>query len=513
MELDIFDSLKSSYTLDVVNCYKKSTAIIMNYIKEKYGNLYLVLDAFNDLYTVSNYFDSIPFVVNRIFNLKIIHSKERINIFAEITHNLEAGFPVLLGIDLYEIFYSAENYKKTHWPHWIIIIGYDLTNETISILDDTHLELSGGQKEYKKFYLPFDLVTKAHSSFVKNFPESKDLIIYKFSDNKKSEKDILMGILSLYLDSVLCNCDDTFYKIYTVLKDKKQHESNLFYREMYNNNKRRIVLEKELTFYLRQYKYEESDLQNWRSALQTCYNKWNTYIMRSLINLQKGNGTHNIGQDIKKAENDFVEETRKLLEYLSTYESADLQNQRLPKHKHTINDKDGIVSVKKEKIIFNFNTGKLYNWWLTDCSPKQILFKGNRQGHSIVVSASYKIISDYKENCFQLGIYISDIGIDRNRKETFFSGIDQNGMFVLDHIGKTNTNCFYTKELEGTLYIYVSEDIISAGVMNNTLPVKLLERLYMFSDDIEIGLACKTWGNGKKLEVHFWNCSVRFCED
>lgn len=514
MKLKMFDCV-TDYTVDKVNCFVKPNANILNYLHNNFGSLFLIFQMLNDLYDISSCYTIDPELIYDIYRIKIKTYTQYKEVTTQIKASINKNNPILVGVDLFELFYSKENYKVVHWPHWFIVTGYDENKKIVYILDNSHIDITD---PYKEFQITYDILEKTHNSFNKYFPDKKSLVVYSSDVINKNDLDVLMDILLLYLKKARLNEDD-FYKISGLFNCAssicdniyENIHDNIMINEIINNNKRREVLRNELTKFLSKIGYGSENIEQLSSVIRLCSDNWSNYIMRNFINLQKKTTLNDINANLIFLEKKFYNEIKKCYMFLLNLSSnSNYSVSRKDILECTKNNDDNIMSIRNKKLEFIFNNGKVYNWWIEDDSPKYILYSGKKKKSMITVKTKYDIMPEYKECNFQVGIYLINKAGKSYGEKSFFCGIDNNNMFILDCIDSMNNNCPRQLELKGELYIKFSNNILTAGVIEDNKYVKELECYCELGNEIEIGLSCKTWGNGCYLQVLLSDYFVEF---
>ena len=74
---------------------------------------------------------------------------------------------------------------------------------------------------------------------------------------------------------------------------------------------------------------------------------------------------------------------------------------------------------------------------------------------------------------------------------------------VFDCIVKSNMDIEYAFPHKITLFIECSDKVAEFGFMDGNNRIIKLHRAIEIDDCIEFGIACKTWGTGKRLKVCF----------
>lgn len=162
------------------------------------------------------------------------------------------------------------------------------------------------------------------------------------------------------------------------------------------------------------------------------------------------------------------------------------------------NDPDKIININNNSISFKFRRNKTYNWWYDDEAPKVILISNINSNENLRACTKIEIHSNYLESNFQAGIFL------RTKTETLFASIDLNDLFVLDKIGFINNSCKFKFSTKIEIMLSIKHKRIAAKITNGRYESKM-EWSLNSNSNFDIGLSCKTWGNGEKLEVDFLN--------
>ena len=121
------EDFRYPYEFDEVTCFEHPIIVVLDYIKEGYGRLYAMLAKLNGIYMGNGE----EYLTNNSF-LRERTIREMEEYFAikcrnmngmskrKIRQSILKEEPVIVGINLKDIFYSTYFYEK-NWCHWVII--------------------------------------------------------------------------------------------------------------------------------------------------------------------------------------------------------------------------------------------------------------------------------------------------------------------------------------------------------------------------------------------------------
>lgn len=207
---------------------------------------------------------------------------------------------------------------------------------------------------------------------------------------------------------------------------------------------------------------------------------------------------HSIPNEINLCEQKLYKKIEDCIEYLKKYKNSELPGDCKIDYL-TENNEDNLIHMDGDKIIFEFNNNKIYNTWTEDYCPK--VYLGDKKynlNKKYIIYATICIEPGYLETKFEAGIFMRF-----DKSDMYFGGIDVNNKLVFDCIGKSNMDIEYAFPHKITLFIECSDKVAEFGFMDGNNRIIKLHRAIEIDDCIEFGIACKTWGTGKRLKVCF----------
>jgi hypothetical protein len=89
-----------------------------------------------------------------------------------VIRSIDEKIPVIAGADVFYAAYRGEEREKKHWPHFILIYGYDRDKKVFTILEHMYLNSS----IYKEMEVGFSVILECHNSFLEYYPKYDPLI-------------------------------------------------------------------------------------------------------------------------------------------------------------------------------------------------------------------------------------------------------------------------------------------------------------------------------------------------
>ena len=493
------------YPIDTLTCFEKPTALALENYYSGFGSLYIILCKFLRLYKLSelDWDEQANVLLEKWFSVKLMPSMDTTNMEAVIKSNIDKGNYIAVGGNLRYLFYS-HHYKTTDSPHLFLITGYDFSRGLIQIIDDTHISQLSGKviPDYK--YRDFTITTDILNDFIQkdDFKDcyAKVTFYEKLADLKNKEnREILCHIFDYYIsnNSQVYIQLEMLEKILTDNSAKAQIEETK--KQCLKMNRFRCALLNEIQQTMVTYGCDESKIEFFKNLSQKLIECWDDSIQLALIKIaRKKKIDAALFDALRHYEDEFC---KFIIEYNSFLKKQILIKPKANEEietKNTENNKDLIVTTDKENIIFSFNTNQIYNSWLDDECPKYILQRYENSIPDLFFEFSIEIEKDFLETDFQAGVFIRD---DENR--VYFAGMDRNDLLVLDIWGNDNKRCIEKFSLSKCLFLSVNNDEMNFGIIKDGNRITKLSRSFNNEGRFDVGLACKTWGNGKKLSVKF----------
>lgn len=529
--IDIID-LPFDYQFDTVTCYEYPTAVILNHYDSKSSSCYIMLSKLYGMYifehTSGNAENRGKLLddLNKYFGVEIL-TKQKIS-WKSISDMLDKNIPVIVGVNLYNIFYSSY-YLKSNWGHWILIKGYDQSNRTLKILDNTQFKDIG--EKYKDFSVPYKILEDAVKGYRKMYGEK-----YAYMAIARKEefnyKKVILYIIEQYLS--IDKKKENNYKQVRLLTEMKalidsgepyaEYFIDEFKKKIININKYRIAFYNELLKSMIFFGYDSCKADYISKLTGEISSEWEMQTLKYSIGIVNGKYDNiEINDNIFNLENKIQSEIKNYEEYLlncSNHKAENAEKQSVELSYETENNSDAIIYGDDNNIIFDFQGNKLYNWWLEDNAPKVLLLKENydflSRGNKLVLKTNLFI--DFKENgnensFFKAGIFV------RNHfgQKEYLCSVDNGGNASLDEVGITEKSHMVRNSYN--LFILIENGRLTFGEYTpeseNELAVReiFLQQNILTEGEFELGLACKTWGTGEKLKLKFTNTQYTFLED
>ncbi|EMS71434.1 hypothetical protein [Ruminiclostridium cellobioparum] len=94
--------------------------------------------------------------------------------------------PIVIWVDSFYQSNRYDTYMKKHWPHTLLIYGYDNYSSTFDIIEHNHHE----SLSYQKVVIAYQDTVDAYKGYLENFEQNSDSSIFVFnSDTDKSGND------------------------------------------------------------------------------------------------------------------------------------------------------------------------------------------------------------------------------------------------------------------------------------------------------------------------------------
>lgn len=503
-----------SYSFEKISCFERPVGIALSRYNEMYSSYYYMYIKLVESYNVLKYKDE-NYVDYKFTYLTTVLLEEYMGIKYnkyytdnEISHfvenQIDKNNPVLIPCNLYGLYYSA-HYMIHNWPHLFLINGYDEKRKLYNIIDSEQTN-----DKYSDFFMKYDQmeeIYRLHDCFHK-----KTDIFYLEqinSNDSKDEKEILINFMELYLNGL----DKQPYKeleIIDVINSMTNNcniESNYsletLTRRLLNIPKYKEVIFSELIKCLELYKYNVNEIDLMSSIMNKLISSWTLFINKSLRKvychkpIEYNTNTLN---DIYIYENELRKCIEKANKSLNNFSMCDTKlNEHDDLDYYCENNHDNIISIKNKVITFDFNNDKEYNSWLYDNCPKYIFNKKINLDSENYFAVTVNIDEISEETSYHCGIIIRT---DNN--QLYMWGIDSGISLKFDHIGVINIKEEALVDLNLVLYISINNDKCEFGYYdqkkNNQI---IVDTVYLDSNVLEVGVACKTWGNKKRLLAQF----------
>lgn len=490
-----------NYGLDRVNCFEKQIINVLNCYKNRLGYYFIMLCKVVQVYNIEGIVDQRDFIKKCIFevfgiNIKTYSFDEKYD--CRIKDFIDNGIPVFVRGNLKELFYSS-HYKIDDCPHLFLIKGYNTSNNCYIILDNTYISDLGG-KETDLFISP-ELLYTVNKSFEVLGVSGYYTVFEKTNKFSEVTEEFLFSyIVDLYLSS-------EGYNQLKLLKSAIVSNDSIDMCYVTNINKFRIVFIEEIINLMVISGYDANLIKDMLELKERISNNWDLFFRKMMINIKRKKYEEimetQLPVNLVRDENALKKYIEKFRVYFTNCKNQKYENDIICEDFVSENNEDNIIRKIEKGFVFKFNTGKIYNSWFSDDCPKVLLFNKFHIGSKLVVKCTASVGMMFEECNFQFGIFVRNKSIG-----TYFAAIDLKDKMVLDCFGTKNQSTNESFSMSKEIYLEIDKNRISCGIIANDCKIEQLSTLYFGKDDFDIGLACKTWGNGKQLEIKFTDIKI-----
>ncbi|MDE7430800.1 MAG: hypothetical protein K2N34_02630 [Lachnospiraceae bacterium] len=543
--------MKYHYDYDEITCFEHPVIVLFDFLNPGMGFCYALLSKLRGIYDVGkkqgneqsyNIREYVLTETEKQFGIGM-EKLNRIS-YKEIIRYLDSDMPVLMGVNLKDIFYSSY-YAEQDWVHWFLIKGYKQRGNLLTVLDNTQFEYIG--HAYEDFNIPFDLVKSANKSFVKRYGNQDSVLVFKKLFHADVDT-IMVYILEEYLKTDLRVKDNyrqnILIKLYSDI-NAETHTAygktnilessfvNEFRKKLINVNKYRMVFFNGITDYMRKKQFDKNEINTFnlfRSNLGELDKLWRNHAMKSIVKVMHGEKTVEVTNgEIIDLEVEVQKEVKVFLDYLTDIKEENRQELLNKEGNHDResnydgnpvtkgginndvrfeNNHDDIISndgdLLQGKTVFHFKKYKTYNWWDMDEAPRMIFKKAICDGICLEAGFAFckpeaeDIGSESKDGSYEAGIFVRE----KRTGRSFMIGIENNERVVVSQIGEFGDKFDMDMGISDRIFIRENKEGAELGVKRKDGQGEIL----FMSDkmdlaDCEIGITCKTWGNGVDLRV------------
>lgn len=473
----------SKYSLEMVNCFERPQAILLENYKKDLGSLFLIYNGlamsyFDKNYIKNNgfYFRSVEIELQAKLRRKHIGSDMK-NIIIDLLNKNKC---VLVPGNLKGLYYS-NHYKVNDWKHLFLISGYDEQKDLFIIYDNEHQYYEDDNIYYTKFYIRYSDICEVFNSYIWE-SESGCLFYFDLPEN--------IDCIKLTLN---------FTKIFSSLSNKRLYTQDYILSLIENETDNEILIQyQKLLINSSKYKYvminefsevikkQNIEIKHLKKINEELYFLWSKKILNKIHRklLCKKVEKFSDDEEIVEKEEKLLDEVISIANQVSTNQ---VNNFLFEKYK-TRNNNDEIIQTNNEELIFNFNKNKTYNWWTVDMCPK-IIVNDNVSDEDFCFVLSAQILKSVEISGYQFGIYAIT---EKNYAYAF--GYDYTGCFVIDLVGAKNivkhSKVIENKKIKIFLKRINSKVIFGCYNRNEKDDIGYVEIL----DEIkELGVYCKTW--------------------
>lgn len=489
------------YSLEEVNCLEKPIEVMLNSFNPLYRHFYLLFEKMMqsykfEYYSDINYNQMITMersyhILKREMNIELHRIEDTTNFFDIINQNLYKNNPVIVPVNLRELYYSSF-YNKADWTHSFLVYGYDEDNGLYRIFDATHRDYEAGHKLYK-FVVPKDILQKMFRSFneriykegiyylsskdISRFVNCNDLLskcVYEFCNFRKDNPYIELDFIDQIMKSEKINQDDIKGFI------QSSHFKKVFFNELSE------LLKDEIS---------DDLFKRYSEISKDLINKWIEIDGKIVYYLYKKN-KEKINLEMEKViklEEKMFECMNEVL--LAISQVRENQNSVIEKNL-LVNNSDNIIGkISDNEYIFNFDKNKIYNNWFSDDSPKVIFDDSFINYNNVTIKAKFKLEQYIEGSNFLFGLYIKD----STGSSYIFGG--NSGVSMLFEHSKVNNAVWEKEEFSEDIYISVkisNKQLDITYILDNDSK-ETVSNLSTKGNIIQAGICCKTWGVPQKV--------------
>ncbi|HEM6116644.1 TPA: hypothetical protein U2C09_001231 [Streptococcus suis] len=349
------------YLLDQVNCVSRAVSLGISSYNKELSDIFLMIDGFEKCYPIKELrevkepYDREIILAQKYLNLNFKKLYLENNFFETLEENIMQNIPVIIPINLREIFYS-DHYKEDDWEHPIIIKGFDSLKRIFYILDYTQLKSDNPQD--RDFCIEYDTLYNAYKSYFENIASTSQNFILILEESDTLYREVFYNCVRFILDNlIVSDTEQIDYSKIDLLNIYKYKD--LFFSLSLDLLVRLNILSKlEKSDFIRR-KNDIIEL-NRKNFLKICWNIKKGILEPDLVEENK---------HIKELEIDLI---RDLFVRVNNVPCEVKEVEQLYIFE---NNEDGIIEVDKDNFKFKFTGSKLYNTWLGDDSPKAIFSK------------------------------------------------------------------------------------------------------------------------------------------
>lgn len=92
------------------------------------------------------------------------------DIVAEIKHSIRSGKPVIVRIDCFYSSIRLDTYRKKHWPHTLLVFGFDDRVEQFYIVEHDNYE----NLNYQKRFISYGDLTACYEGYITRYKDNQD---------------------------------------------------------------------------------------------------------------------------------------------------------------------------------------------------------------------------------------------------------------------------------------------------------------------------------------------------
>ena len=272
-----------------------------------------------------------------------------------------------------------------------------------------------------------------------------------------------------------------------------------FKKKIVNTNKYRTIIFQTLIQFMRDFRFSDNMTRELTEANQSAEKIWDNYTTRMMLSVVLSKNIDiELPDEIIDIENRIKTIVKKFYTYLESYNVLEFARENTAICE---NNQDKIIEYNDDVVRFVFYSKRTYDWWFVNNSPKFIIKKHIRL-ENFRLSCDIKI-SDYQINDFQAGLFI------RDDTQSIFCAYDLKGFLVLDEIGEISKSTEVQKVDSLKIIVTKYNGNILAEIYDFSGELLgRIERPDELKSSLDIGLSCKTWGNGGTVKATFQNYKI-----
>ncbi|HEO3323275.1 TPA: hypothetical protein VAT55_000797 [Streptococcus agalactiae] len=478
--------------LDIIDCFDRAIGICLSSFDKSYADLYFCLKLFNRVYfsnpTEKFFLSESLKGINTFFPLEVKKVDISDNITLVLEEECRKGNPIIIPINLREIFYS-EQYQALDWAHPFVIKGFDNEKKVFKILDGT--QLKNDVPEEREFFVLYDILANSYNSYFENINTIEKPYVIVFEENRSSpfdsgrdntnfEKNILITLINKVKVKNQFQIIETEKNVATILNFSKR--KNMLFE---------IILKR-----IENLDSLQIEIENLKLQISKICDYWDEkcflYVKNKLS--KKTTEKFNVEKKIILKEVSVFQEIISILKKIETKKLL----------KDNINNKN-IISVNENETIFNFNGERIYNSWLSDESPKVIL----ENGKISEFEEEYYIKIEEKNVSVVAGFFLN------LSEKLYYFGLDSCKRINIDIAGIESTVRQAIVETDSVyLKLVLRDEVLSFKYkVTEKESYTVLMNMGLSANKIKTyGIGCKTYNQPKTLKVLFRNIKYKECE-
>ncbi|WP_064590430.1 hypothetical protein [Streptobacillus moniliformis] len=448
-----------------------------------------MLDSFYNCYRIytqtnCNIFFEKEILISKILDFNLSKISVNNNFYNIIEKFIELGFPVVIPVNLRNIYYS-HYYLEEDWEHPFIIKGYDKNKKIFYILDN--VQLNSENELEREFIIKYEILFDAYESYFNYIAKGIEKFILILEKNSNENIYISNEVYKNSFNFINENIKEIFsHKNFEELFNNKitKRTLNIYrYKDLFLNIYINLLKELDLisfekyNYYIKKEKY--------------LIKKWKKYNYSSYLHFLK-----NKNYPVKNSDYNMLIKYESDLWNCFQNESLFLDNNIIYKENtekiiYIENNEDNIIYKNEKEIIFKFNNKKIYNTWSLDESPK-IMYSKNK---NFELWISIEVLYNPDDADFVAGLVV------KNGNDIFYFGLDSEKRINIDlkrEKSSIKEKVFPLKYIELGVKFYNKECNFMYKLNSK---IYNLHTILFENECLEYGIGCKTYFYAKPLEL------------